>query len=132
VLVTKKIRSEARAVVVKVSAGEFLQYLVTSPSAKACFSLADASTGEVILSDRVSPTLLSTATFMRLWPMVGDRPQREHAFILAMNFEGPGSVYTFQVQHRQENGAWHAPIDLDFEGSAGDGEYLYDFSIRAE
>jgi hypothetical protein len=132
VSVTKKVRFEASAVKVDVSGGEFLQYLVTCPAAMSCFSLNDAITKEIILSDHVPPTLSTPTTYMRLWPVVGDRPQRQSSLILAMSFEEAGSVYTFQVQHRQANGEWRAIIDVDFECSAGGENYLYSFAVITE
>ncbi len=130
--VTKKVRFEASGVEVDVSGGEFLQYLVTCPAAKSRFSLNDAITKEIILSDQIPPTLLTPATYMRLWPVVGDRSQKESLLILTMSFETAGNRYTFQVQHRQANGGWRVAIDVDFECSAGGEEYLYSFAVVTE
>ncbi len=130
--VTKKVRFEAPAVALNLRGGEFLQYLVTSTAAEPHFSLTDAITKEIILSDLVPPTLLTPATYMRLWPVVGDRSQRESLLILTMSFETAGSGYAFQVQHRQANGGWRVAIDVDFEGSAGGETYLYSFAVVME
>jgi hypothetical protein len=132
VTVTKKVRFEAPAVALNLRGGEFLQYLVTSSASESRFSLTDAITKEIILSDQVPPTLLTPATYMRLWPVGGDRSQQESLLILAMSFETAGNGYTFQVQHRQANGQWRVAIDVDFECSAGGEKYLYSFAVITE
>jgi hypothetical protein len=130
--VTKKVRSEAPAISVNISGGEFLQYLVAAASSQLSFTLRDANTHEIILSDRVPPTIESPTTITRLWPVVGDRPQQVSELVLALNFAGAGDIHTFQVQHRQADGKWVAAIDIDFESDTGGEWYHYAFRVLAE
>jgi hypothetical protein len=118
--------------VVAISGGEYLQYLISSAAAQPRFSLTDANTGEIILSDRVPPTLLWPSTFLRLWPVVGDLPQREASLVLEMHFAAPGAGYTFQVQHHQTDGAWNAMIDIDFVGAEAGEDLIHKFKVLAQ
>jgi hypothetical protein len=117
---------------VNVGENEFLQYVVSAPSNQIRFSLMDATTNEVILSDRAKPTTMQPTTFTRLWPVVGDRPQPSSAIILAMNFIEPPYLYTLQVQRKKADGAWKAEIDIDFDSSGGGDWYLYSFHVVAQ
>lgn len=130
--VTQNVRRDVQTVVVEISGGEYLQYLVSSAADKPRFALADTSTGEIILCDRVSPTLSSPATFLRLWPVVGDLPRREASLALEMSFLAPHTRYTFQVQHHQSDGAWHAIVDIDFASSEAGEDFTYKFKVLAQ
>ncbi len=133
--VSKRIRAEAETVAVNVSDGEFLQYLVSSPAKDVKnlrFSVTDVATKEIVLSEKVPRTIDDPATFTRLWPVVGDRPQHDASLVLAMNFAEPNQRYTFQVIRRLTNNVWQTEIDLDFESSIGGDWYMYTFRLRAE
>lgn len=130
--VIQRVRKDVQTVVVAISGGEYLQYLISSAAETPSFALTDDSTGEVILSDRVRPTLSSPATFLRLWPVVGDLPYREASLVLRMSFPVPSTKYTFQVQHHQSDGAWRAMIDVDFVCSEICNEFTYKFKVLAQ
>lgn len=132
VSVNKKVRTETELVVVNLSQGEYLQYVLSSESEAVRFTLMDAGTKEVILSDRAPATMQHPMTYSRLWPVVGDRPQRESSVILAMEFTQARVSYHFQVLHRNADGSWTPAIDLDFESPMGGDTYLYRFPILAE
>lgn len=133
--VSKRVKSEAETVAVDLSRGEFLQYVVSSPLTDAKrlrFSLTDAFTKEVVLSEKVPRTIEDPSTFTRLWPVVGDRPQSESSLVLAMNFAEPNQRYTLRVMRRRANNSWIAEIDVDFESSIGGDWYMYAFRVKAE
>ena len=116
----------------KLSAGEFIQYLVTSPCAGLKFSLNEIKTGEIILSDDVPATFHNPPTFTRLWPVVGDRPQQESFLELTVRFRDPSDHCTFQVQHRRIDGGWKPSIDLDLEALEGGSAFRYSFTVVAD
>ena len=116
----------------KLSAGEFIQYLVTSPCTGLKFSLREGKTGEIILSDNLVATYGDPATFTRLWPIVGDRPQQESFLELTIEFAEARDHCTFQVQHRRADGTWKPSIDLDFEALEGGDSCQYSFTVLAD
>lgn len=124
--------SETETVAVKLSAGEFIQYLVSSPCTNLSFSLADVVTNEMILSDRVPATILEPLTFTRLWPVVGDRPQQESSLAFSVRFAEARNHCTFQVQHRRPDGSWRPLIDVEFEASEAGDTYRYQFSVLTD
>ena len=117
---------------VRWSEGEYLQYLVSSPSASAHFVLLEGLTKQVVLTERVPATLQDPATYTRLWPVVGDRPQHESSAVLLMEFGEPNLSYRFQVLHRGISGEWTTAIDIEFQSATGGDSYEYSFRILAD
>jgi len=112
--------------------GEYLQYLMASDSEALRFALTDVVTKEVILSERVPATMKHPTTYARLWPVVGDRPQRENAVVLTMEFPHPRLACHFKVMHHDAEGTWSTPIDLEFESASGGDTYFYTFHVVAD
>ncbi len=130
--VQKKVRSELASIPVAVEAGEYIQYVMSSPAPRPHFSLMDVSSNDLILSDRVAPVMTNPWTYTRLWPVVGDHPRRQLAVVLAMNFIDAENHYNFKVQQRRTDGTWLAVIDIDFTPSVAGDWYLYSFSVLTE
>lgn len=130
--VSKRARSEASLIRLNIGAGEYLQYLVSTRSPRPRFSLMDANSHEIILSDRATATILNPQTYTRLWPVVGDRPQNQSSLILSMNFPEAQCEYGFQVHVRRADGMWVVATDIDFESADGGDSFLYGFEVLAE
>lgn len=117
--------------VVKIREGEYLQFLVSTRSDSIQFSVADRKTGEVILSDAVPVVVHSPTTYMRLWPVVGDRPQPESSVLFTVHFRWPDEHCNLQVQHRDAAGKWAAAVNVDFISEAASEVLTYVVHIRA-
>lgn len=130
--VQKSVRSEIETVVLRLREDEYLQYVLSSRALKQRFSLLDNGTKENILNERTTPMTEQPTTFMRVWPIVGDRPQQETVFMLALYFAEPQDAYTFQVQQHRSDGNWYPAIDIDFQSPLGGSWYMYLFHVKAE
>jgi hypothetical protein len=132
VSVQKRIRAEVTSIAVAAEAGEYIQYVMSSPSPRPHFSLMDVTSNDLILSDRVVALMTNPWTYTRLWPVVGDHPRHQSAIVLAMNFTDAENLYNFKVQQRKVDGTWVAVIDIDFVPSTAGDWYLYTFSVVTE
>lgn len=125
------VRAEFVPIVVNIREGEYLQYLVSTRSESIQFSLVDRKTGEVILSDAVPVVVHSPTTYMRLWPVVGDRPQPESSVLFTVHFQWPDEHCNLQVQHRDTTGRWSSAVNVDFTSEAAGEALTYLLQIRA-